>query len=120
MVFPAGRVVMEVLEDIPVDAKLLEAVRSLSAQGYTIALDDFIYQASLQPLVEVADIIKVDILALDHMALQEHVTLLRQFDVKLLAEKVETQDDFKYCRPTCVVARVLSQLKHGARVGSAQ
>lgn len=97
-VFPAGRVVMEVLEDIAVDAELIEAVRGLSTQGYTIALDDFIYHESLHELVEVADIIKVDIMALDRAALQEHVTILRHYDVKLLAEKVETQDDFKYCK----------------------
>src|SRR5919106_5237592 len=35
-VFPADRVVVEILEDIPVDAELLTAVRALSAQGYTI------------------------------------------------------------------------------------
>jgi len=97
-VFPADRVVMEVLEDIPVDAELIAAVRRLSTQGYTIALDDFIYHDDLQPLVEIADIIKVDVLALDRMAVQEHAALLRQYNVKLLAEKVETQDDFKYCR----------------------
>jgi EAL and modified HD-GYP domain-containing signal transduction protein len=96
-VFPADRVVMEVLEDITIDDQLIEAVRGLSAQGYTIALDDFIYHESLHSLVEIADIIKVDILALDRAALQEHVTILGHYDVKLLAEKVETQDDFKYC-----------------------
>jgi EAL and modified HD-GYP domain-containing signal transduction protein len=97
-VFPADRVVMEVLEDVAVDDQLIEAVRGLSAQGYTIALDDFIYHESLHTLVEIADIIKVDILALDRAALQEHVTILGHYDVKLLAEKVETQDDFKYCK----------------------
>jgi c-di-GMP phosphodiesterase len=97
-VFPAGRVVMEVLEDIPVDAELVEAVRRLSSRGYLIALDDFMYHERLQPLVEVADIIKVDVLTLDQATLQEHVIALRQYKVKLLAEKVETQDHFKYCR----------------------
>jgi len=89
---------MEVLEDVPVDAELIEAVRRLSALGYTIALDDFIYHDRLQPLVEIADIIKVDVLALDRAAVQEHVAILSQHKVKLLAEKVETQDEFKYCR----------------------
>jgi c-di-GMP phosphodiesterase len=97
-VFPAGRVVMEVLENIPVDDELIEAVRRSSSQGYLIALDDFIYHERLQPLVEIADIIKVDVLALDQVALQEHVAALRPYKVKLLAEKVETQDHFKYCR----------------------
>jgi EAL and modified HD-GYP domain-containing signal transduction protein len=97
-VFPTDRVVVEVLENIPVDAELIEAVRELSAKGYTIALDDFIYRESLRALVEIADIVKVDILAQDRLALQEHVAVLRQYNVKLLAEKVETQDDFRYCK----------------------
>jgi EAL and modified HD-GYP domain-containing signal transduction protein len=48
--------------------------------------------------VEIADIIKVDIRALGHASLQEHYTILCQYDVKLLAEKVETQDEFEYCK----------------------
>ena len=89
---PSDRVVMEVLEDITADTEFVEAVRSLSAQGYTIALDDFVYRESLHDLIEIADIIKVDILALDHAELHEHVSILRRYGVKLLAEKVESQD----------------------------
>jgi EAL and modified HD-GYP domain-containing signal transduction protein len=97
-VFPVERVVLEVLEDIPVDDALIAAVRRLSAQGYTIALDDFIYHERLRPLIEVADIIKVDVLALDREAVREHCAVLRPYNVQLVAEKVETQDDFKYCK----------------------
>jgi c-di-GMP phosphodiesterase len=96
LVFPADRVVLEVLEDVAVDADLLEALRNLSAQGYTIALDDFCYQEHLRPLVELADIIKVDVLASGRTTVAEQVELLLQYDVQLLAEKVETQDDFTY------------------------
>ncbi len=95
---PSDRVVMEVLEDITADTEFIEAVRSLSAQGYTIALDDFVYRESLHDLIEIADIIKVDILALDHAALHEHVSILRRYGVKLLAEKVESQDEFRFCK----------------------
>jgi EAL and modified HD-GYP domain-containing signal transduction protein len=97
-VFPAHRVVIEVLEDIAVDAKLLTAIRALSVQGYTIALDDFVFRDHLRPLVELADIVKVDILALDRPTLQDNAARLRQYNVKLLAEKVETRDDFDFCR----------------------
>jgi c-di-GMP phosphodiesterase len=75
---------------------LLAALRNLSAQGYTIALDDFFYQEHLRPLVELADIIKIDVLASDRTAVAEQVELLRHYDVQLLAEKVETQEDFTY------------------------
>src|SRR5262244_1494198 len=96
LVFPADRVALEVLEDVAVDTDLLEALRNLSAQGYTIALDDFFYQEHLRPLVELADIIKIDVLASGRTTVAEQVELLRQYDVQLLAEKVETQDDFTY------------------------
>lgn len=92
-----NRVIVEILEDIVVDDELLDGVRKLIKQGYTIALDDFIFHESLRPLVELASIIKVDILALDEAALREHVTVLREYDIKLLAEKVETREEFELC-----------------------
>jgi EAL and modified HD-GYP domain-containing signal transduction protein len=95
-VFPADRVVLEVLENVAVDADVLAALRNFSAQGYIIALDDFFYQEHLRPLIELADIIKIDVLASGRTTVAEHVKLLRQYDVQLLAEKVETQDDFIY------------------------
>jgi c-di-GMP phosphodiesterase len=95
LVFPPDRVVLEVLEDIAVD-DVLAALRNLSVQGYTIALDDFFYQEHLRPLVELADIIKIDVLASGRTTVAEQVELLRQYDVPLLAEKVETQEDFTY------------------------
>jgi c-di-GMP phosphodiesterase len=97
-VLPTDRVVLEVLEDIVVDAELIEAVRALSHQGYTIALDDFVFHEQLRPLVEIADIIKVDVLALDRSALRQNVARLGQYDVELLAEKVETHDDLACCQ----------------------
>ena len=96
LVFPADRVVLEVLEDVVVDDDVLAALRNLSAQGYIIALDDFCYQEHLRPLVELADIIKIDVLASGRTTVAEQVKLLRHYDVQLLAEKVETQEDFTY------------------------
>ena len=55
-------------------------------------------QVTLKPLVELADIIKVDVLALDRKTVAEHVEILRQYPVKLLAEKVETHEEFEFCR----------------------
>jgi c-di-GMP phosphodiesterase len=96
LVFPADRVVLEVLEDIAVNEDVLTALRNLAAQGYSIALDDFVYQEHLRPLVELADIIKIDVLASGRTTVAEQVELLRHYDVQLLAEKVETQEEFTY------------------------
>lgn len=94
---PRERVVLELLEDIVVDEVLIEGVKRLSEQGYLIALDDFIYHESLRPLLELADIVKIDVMALDRTQIGEHVRRLRHYPVRLLAEKVETQQEFDYC-----------------------
>ncbi|WJW75761.1 HDOD domain-containing protein [Thiohalobacter sp. IOR34] len=96
--FPKDKVVLEILEDIEPDEEVIRAVGSLRAQGFSLALDDFIYHASLKPLIEHAEIIKIDIKPLSEQALIEHVRELRNYPVRLLAEKIETQDEFRFCR----------------------
>jgi EAL and modified HD-GYP domain-containing signal transduction protein len=95
---PKDRVVLELLEDIEADAEVIEGVKRLSEQGYRIALDDFIYHESLKPLVALADIVKIDLMRLDRDQVRNHVQQLREHPVRLLAEKVETHDDFLYCK----------------------
>ena len=95
---PADRVVLEVLEDVPPDAEVLAGLSAYVRDGYLVALDDFVFDESLRPLIELAHIIKIDLRALSRPVLEEQVQLLRAWDVKLLAEKVETEEEFEYCR----------------------
>ncbi len=96
--FPAQRCVLEVLEDISVDQPLLEAIQRLRGRGFTIALDDFEFHQGHEALVELADIIKIDLMVLDRQALESLVERLRPYRAKLVAEKIETQDEFEFCR----------------------
>ena len=89
--------VLEILENIPVDEATLNGARKLWKQGYTIALDDFIYHPQLDPFVEIAEIIKLDILAQDQTALVNAVKQFKKRHKKLLAEKVETYEQFEFC-----------------------
>lgn len=95
---PKDQVVIEVLEDVAPDPDVLDSLRQLSYHGYRIALDDFVYSPELRPLVEIADIVKVELPAIRHEDLAQHVRLLRKSKVKLLAEKVETYQDFERCK----------------------
>ena len=95
---PAERVVLEVLEDVPPDAEVLAGLSEYVREGYLVALDDFVFDESLRPLIDLAHIIKIDLMALSRGELEEHVRLLRAYDVKLLAEKVETEEEFEYCK----------------------
>ncbi len=94
---PKDRVVLEVLKDVTADSAIIQSLQQLSRQGYVIALDDFVYEESLRPLVELANIIKVDILGVDRNALERHVSALKDFKVRLVAEKVETLEEFEFC-----------------------
>jgi len=92
------QVVIEVLEDITPEPEVMEALQRLVREGYCIALDDFIYSEELQPLVELAQIIKIDILQLDEQQLIQHVQQLKGQGKRLLAEKIETTEQFEFCK----------------------
>jgi EAL and modified HD-GYP domain-containing signal transduction protein len=67
-------------------------------KGYTIALDDFIYHDELRPLIALARYIKLELPKIDIENLPKHVETLRHFKLKLLAEKVETYEQFELCK----------------------
>lgn len=88
---PAANIVVEILETVPGDDEVVAACRSLQTRGYVLAADDIVDPDDRNPLVELADIVKVDFRASGVEARQK---LARRFRHKrLLAEKVETVDD---------------------------
>lgn len=96
--FPRKQVVIEVLEDVKVTPKLISSLKALREAGFTIALDDYVFNPALTELEAYADIIKVDILAVGPKRLIEHVDKLKEKGIRLLAEKVETREQFEFCK----------------------
>lgn len=97
--FAADRLVVEVLESVEPSAEVMQAIRGFAERGHQIALDDFVYRPALRPLVELADIIKIDVLELDMAQIAEQVKLLRAIKpLRLVAEKVESREIFNQCR----------------------
>ena len=96
--FSKDQVILEILEDIPVTPKLIDAVQRLVDKGYIIALDDYIYDPKHAPLIKLATIIKIDLMAQSKQDLVKHVKELKNFNVKLLAEKIENFQEFEFCR----------------------
>lgn len=95
---PPDRCVLEVLEDIPMDGDLLTALDRLREQGYQIALDDFVYEPRLAPLVQRAHIVKVDVMAVGLAGLEDQVRALLPFGVRLLAEKIDSEGELAACQ----------------------
>ena len=98
---PAG-VVLELTEDShQTDDVLLRRLDALRAAGFRIALDDFAFDPSLAPLIEHADVVKLDVMADGLARTAEVVAALRPYGLELLAEKVETAEEFDFCRRLC-------------------
>ncbi len=119
MLLPSNQAVVEILENVEPEDRVVEACKRLKRAGYRIALDDFVAQDPRLPLCEFADIIKVD---MRDSNLEERAGMLRRFASAkrhLLAEKVETPQEFQqaremgfsyfqgyfFCRPEVLSAR---------------
>jgi EAL and modified HD-GYP domain-containing signal transduction protein len=92
---PPERVVLELLEDQLVDEPLLELIRQLRDAGYTLALDDYSYAPGLERLLGLVDFVKLDMVALGPEGLAREADALRPYGLRLVAEKIETHEDFK-------------------------
>ncbi|OEH85324.1 hypothetical protein BHU72_04305 [Desulfuribacillus stibiiarsenatis] len=93
--FPHEHVVVEILENVEPTDEIIAVCKKLKEHGYTIALDDFVLQKRLYPLVEVADIVKIDFLSTSALDRLHIVRSLSSRKVKFLAEKVETREQFQ-------------------------
>jgi len=95
---PAPQTVVEVLESVPADDLVVATCQRLRQAGYLIALDDFVLDDPRASLAEVADIIKVD---LKLTTLAQAAEIAKRHGSKLcrmLAEKVETREEFTAVR----------------------
>jgi EAL and modified HD-GYP domain-containing signal transduction protein len=94
MVLPRDRAIIELVESVEPDAEVIAACEALKRAGYRLALDDFVRRPAMEPLAELADIIKVDFLA---TSAEERRGLVKAFGrrgIQFVAEKVETRKDF--------------------------
>ena len=92
---PRDMLVIEILENIAPEKGIITACQKLKKMGYTLALDDFVFEEQYRPLVELTDIIKVDFLLSNAAARREILAIGKPYNIKFLAEKVETEQEFQ-------------------------
>lgn len=91
------QLVVEVLETVQPGKRLLQLCKELHEQGYVLALDDYEHQAVWRHFYPFIQIIKIDVLATDKTTIEQIITDIKDFPhIKLLAEKVETPEQFQY------------------------
>ncbi|HUU93930.1 MAG TPA: HDOD domain-containing protein [Phycisphaerae bacterium] len=92
---PPDQVTVEVLENINPDEEVIAACRRLKDAGYTLALDDFVLTDPEHPLLDLADIVKIDFMATPLEEQKRVADVLNGRKIKALAEKVETDEEFR-------------------------
>ena len=91
-------VVIEITETVEVSDDLVEACQQINAQGYRLALDDYDLEEKWQVLLPLISIVKFDITTVTDEQIREAVPLLKAHNIKLVAERVETKEQFHYYR----------------------
>jgi c-di-GMP-related signal transduction protein len=89
---PAKSVVIELREDITVDADVINACRGLHEKGYTLALDDFVEGSGAETLLPYVGFVKLDVLDTPPIVWQPLAHRLASTGVRVVAERVETAD----------------------------
>lgn len=119
---PADRIVVEILETVRPTEEIVRICRELRADGYQLALDDFLDEPAWAPLVDIAQFLKIDFRLMDQCARKRLTNKYAGHGVALLAEKVETRKEMEearklgfhyfqgyfFCKPAMMKARDIS------------
>ncbi|MES1940574.1 signal transduction protein [Salinisphaera sp. T5B8] len=98
--FEPERLVIEVLESVEATPDVHAALMGLNSAGYRIALDDYAHAHAEHPLLSYAQIVKLEYPAFSPTSLARAIKALRARypAIRILAEKIETREDFERCR----------------------
>jgi EAL and modified HD-GYP domain-containing signal transduction protein len=95
---PTDKVILEILETVIPTPEVVARVIELKGLGFKFALDDVVADSEhVQALISLVDVIKIDLKGVAPEALTGLVKSLRGNGHKLLAEKVETVEEFQQC-----------------------
>lgn len=96
---PPQKVVLELLETVEITPAVIARVSELCKSGYRFALDDVIaFTPAIQQLLPHISIIKIDICGMSRETIADLFKRFKAEGKTLLAEKVETLDEYNYCR----------------------
>lgn len=93
-VLPPEVAVVEILETVDITPELVDACAELKSEGYVLALDDYIGTPGFEPLLDLVDLVKVDVLGIPRLRLGMILRSLERHRCTLLAERVEDMGTF--------------------------
>ena len=96
LLLPSEKLVVEIVERTEITPMLVAACQRLRQLGYKLALDNFMDDEAYRPLVELADIIKVDFRATPHAV---QALMIKKYPrTVFVAMKIETTEEFEQAK----------------------
>lgn len=96
--FPTDLLAVEIQDQVDPGKNIVSTCEKMKNAGYLMVLDDFTFDEIYRPLLNLVDIIKVDFLVRDRRYRSSIFKRLNAPDMKFLAEKIETQEQFEEAR----------------------
>ncbi|MFB9244646.1 EAL domain-containing protein [Massilia antarctica] len=95
---PRERVVLEIVEGMAASKSMLDRIADLSTHGFRFALDDARIDApDVQLLLPMIDYVKLDVRTMPLASLTTLAPRFQRHHKKLIAEKIETREEFEAC-----------------------
>ena len=91
-----SRLVLEVVESVPSDDRVIAGLRELRRRGYRIAIDDFSARTNQIDLLPLADYVKIDVRDLARAG-APLVALAADSGATLIAERIEDAPTLALC-----------------------
>lgn len=97
-VLPKDQAIIEISESVQPSPDIIDVCKTLKSNGYMLAMGDFHYSSAWEPVIEIADVLKVNIKTSSKNEVEAYAIKYAQEHVKLLAERVETLQDYYHLR----------------------
>lgn len=96
---PKEKFVLEILETTTINEVIIDKIIKLKSMGYRFALDDVLncsdFISRFEPIFPYLDILKLDVMLMKGKLDEKHLDIFKKYDIRLLAEKVETKEDYE-------------------------
>jgi len=92
------QLVLEIPNNILKDVEVLRNLKELKEEGTSIALDDFMDDDASIRLAGISDYVKIDPESHNEIQMKKILSDLQQKNIKVIAEKVETEEMFLYLK----------------------
>lgn len=116
LLIPRESIAVEILETVEPDREVISACEKLKQEGYLLAMDDFVYNEKYDPLLSLADFVKIDFLATKGEKRKSILQKYARSGIQFLAEKVENPEEHRealqlgysyfqgyfFCKPTII------------------